>query len=70
MADTREESASRGRGHCGLYSTDNLQIGDTLYTGNAGLQFKPLPQFTQELFMRVTPKERHEAEVSHKGIDS
>ena len=70
MADTREEVQEAVAGDIiGLYDTGNLQIGDTLYTGNAGLQFKPLPQFTPELFMKVTPKNVMKQKSFHKGIE-
>ncbi|MCW6674539.1 peptide chain release factor 3 [Aerococcaceae bacterium NML160702] len=70
MADTREEVQEAVAGDIiGLYDTGNLQIGDTLYSGNKGLQFKPLPQFTPELFMKVTPKNVMKQKSFHKGIE-
>ena len=70
MADTREEVQEAVAGDIiGIYDTGNLQIGDTLYSGNQSLQFKPLPQFTPELFMRVTPKNVMKQKSFHKGIE-
>ena len=70
MADAREEVQTAIAGDIiGLYDTGNLQIGDTIYSGNKGLQFKPLPQFTPELFMRVTPKNVMKQKSFHKGIE-
>lgn len=47
----------------GLYDIGNFQIGDSIYTGKKDIKFEKLPQFTPELFMRVTAKECNEAEV-------
>jgi len=70
MADAREEVQDAIAGDIiGLYDTGNLQIGDTIYSGNKPLQFKPLPQFTPELFMRVTPKNVMKQKSFHKGIE-
>lgn len=70
MADSREEVQSAIAGDIiGLYDTGNLQIGDTIYSGNQAVQFKPLPQFTPELFMRVTPKNVMKQKSFHKGIE-
>ena len=38
----------------GLYDTGNYQIGDTITTSKEMYQFERLPQFTPELFVRVT----------------
>ncbi|MDO4432102.1 MAG: peptide chain release factor 3 [Aerococcaceae bacterium] len=70
MADTREEVQEAVAGDIiGLYDTGNLQIGDTLYSGARSLAFKPLPQFTPELFMKVTPKNVMKQKSFHKGIE-
>lgn len=70
MADSREEVQAAIAGDIiGLYDTGNLQIGDTIYSGNQAVQFKPLPQFTPELFMRVTPKNVMKQKSFHKGIE-
>lgn len=70
MADAREEVQEAVAGDIiGLYDTGNLQIGDTIYTGNQGLQFKPLPQFTPELFMKVAPKNVMKQKSFHKGME-
>lgn len=70
MADSREEVQSAIAGDIiGLYDTGNLQIGDTIYSGNQAVQFQPLPQFTPELFMRVTPKNVMKQKSFHKGME-
>lgn len=52
----------------GLYDTGNFQIGDTIYAGKQGVAFEPLPQFTPELFMKVTPKNVMKQKSFHKGM--
>ncbi|MBD3948620.1 peptide chain release factor 3 [Tuanshanicoccus lijuaniae] len=70
MADAREEVQEAVAGDIiGLYDTGNLQIGDTLYTNKAKVEFKPLPQFTPELFMKVSPKNVMKQKSFHKGIE-
>ena len=70
MADTREEVATAVAGDIiGLYDTGNLQIGDTLYAGRKARQFPPLPQFTPEIFMKVSPKNVMKQKSFHKGIE-
>ena len=70
MADTREEVAEAFAGDIiGLYDTGNLQIGDTIYAGKNKVKFKPLPQFTPEMFMRVSPKNVLKQKSFHKGIE-
>jgi peptide chain release factor 3 len=69
MADSRESVKSAVAGDIiGLYDTGNLQIGDTLYEGKNKVQFEALPQFTPELFMKVTPKNVMKQKSFYKGI--
>ncbi len=69
MADTRENVETAVAGDIiGLYDTGNYQIGDTVYTGKKKLQFEKLPQFTPELFVRVTAKNVMKQKSFHKGI--
>lgn len=53
----------------GLYDTGNYQIGDTLVAGNQKFHFKALPQFTPEIFMKVSPKNVMKQKHFHKGIE-
>ena len=69
MADMRENVENAVAGDIiGLYDTGNFQIGDTIYTGKKAIQFEKLPQFTPELFMRVTAKNVMKQKSFHKGI--
>ena len=69
MADSRESVKSAVAGDIiGLYDTGNLQIGDTIYEGKEALQYEALPQFTPELFMKVTPKNVMKQKSFYKGI--
>lgn len=69
MADSRETVSNAVAGDIvGLYDTGNFQIGDTIYSGKQKLEFEPLPQFTPELFMRVTPKNVMKQKSFHKGM--
>jgi peptide chain release factor 3 len=69
MADSRETVSNAVAGDIvGLYDTGNFQIGDTIYSGKQQLEFEPLPQFTPELFMRVTPKNVMKQKSFHKGM--
>ncbi|USK61004.1 peptide chain release factor 3 [Peribacillus asahii] len=52
----------------GLYDTGNYQIGDTITTSKDMYQFERLPQFTPELFVRVTAKNVMKQKHFHKGI--
>ena len=52
----------------GLYDTGNFRIGDTIYTGKKDVKFKKLPQFTPELFDKVTAKNVMKEKRFHKGI--
>ena len=52
----------------GLYDTGNYQIGDTITTRKDMFHFERLPQFTPELFVRVTAKNVMKQKHFHKGI--
>jgi peptide chain release factor 3 len=52
----------------GLYDTGTYQIGDTLTTGKNDFQFERLPQFTPELFVRVSAKNVMKQKSFYKGI--
>ena len=52
----------------GLYDTGNYQIGDTITSRKEIFQFERLPQFTPELFVRVTAKNVMKQKHFHKGI--
>lgn len=70
MADSREEVSHAYAGDIiGLYDTGNLQIGDTIFEGKPEVTFKPLPQFTPEMFMKVSPKNVLKQKSFHKGIE-
>ncbi len=69
MADSRETVETAVAGDIiGLYDTGNFQIGDTIFSGKKAVQFEKLPQFTPELFMRVTAKNVMKQKSFHKGI--
>ncbi|MGH2119357.1 peptide chain release factor 3, partial [Aerococcus sp. L_32] len=69
MADSRENVEKAVAGDIiGLYDTGNFQIGDTIYTGKKAVAFPPLPQFTPELFMKVSPKNVMKQKSFHKGM--
>jgi peptide chain release factor 3 len=70
MADTRKTVEHAVAGDIiGLYDTGNFQIGDTIYDGKKALQFEKLPQFTPELFVRVSAKNVMKQKSFHKGIN-
>ncbi|MDT6980259.1 peptide chain release factor 3 [Levilactobacillus zymae] len=70
MADTRENVETAVAGDIiGLYDTGNFQIGDAIYTGKKDIRFEKLPQFTPELFARVSAKNVMKQKSFHKGID-
>ncbi|KRL62586.1 peptide chain release factor 3 [Lentilactobacillus diolivorans DSM 14421] len=70
MANTRENVKTAVAGDIiGLYDTGNFQIGDTIYTGKQPVEFEKLPQFTPELFVRVSAKNVMKQKSFHKGID-
>ncbi|ALC91204.1 peptide chain release factor 3 [Bacillus sp. FJAT-18017] len=53
----------------GLYDTGTYQIGDTITTGKDQFQFERLPQFTPELFVRVSAKNVMKQKSFYKGIE-
>ncbi|MCQ2570513.1 MAG: peptide chain release factor 3, partial [Limosilactobacillus sp.] len=70
MADTRENVEKAVAGDIiGLYDTGNFQIGDSIYTGKDAIKFEKLPQFTPEMFMRVSAKNVMKQKSFHKGIN-
>lgn len=69
MADSREQVKTAVAGDIiGLYDTGNFQIGDTIFEGKEAVKFEALPQFTPELFMKVSPKNVMKQKSFHKGI--
>ena len=69
MADSREHATASVAGDIiGLYDTGNFQIGDSIYSGKAKVTFPELPQFTPEIFMKVSPKNVMKQKSFHKGI--
>lgn len=52
----------------GLYDTGTYQIGDTIVEGKKLFHFEKLPQFTPELFVKVSPKNVMKQKSFHKGI--
>ncbi|KRM95677.1 peptide chain release factor 3 [Loigolactobacillus rennini] len=69
MADSREAVKTAVAGDIvGLYDTGNFQIGDTIYTGKQPIEFPRLPQFTPELFVKVTAKNVMKQKSFHKGM--
>ncbi|MGV3464546.1 MAG: peptide chain release factor 3 [Heyndrickxia sp.] len=52
----------------GIYDTGTYQIGDTLSTGKGKLQYEKLPQFTPELFVKVSAKNVLKQKHFHKGV--
>ncbi|MCA1056676.1 peptide chain release factor 3 [Rossellomorea aquimaris] len=52
----------------GIYDTGTYQIGDTLIEGKKSFQYEKLPQFTPELFVRVTAKNVMKQKHFQKGI--
>ena len=70
MADDRSTVDEAVSGDIiGLYDTGTYQIGDTITTGKDQFQFERLPQFTPELFVRVTAKNVMKQKHFHKGIE-
>ena len=52
----------------GLYDTGNFQIGDSIYASKKKIVYPPLPEFTPELFVRVTAKNVMKQKSFHKGM--
>jgi peptide chain release factor 3 len=69
LADDRETVEEAVSGDIiGLYDTGTYQIGDTILEGKPVIHFDALPQFTPELFARVTAKNVMKQKQFHKGI--
>lgn len=70
MAEDRENVSTAVAGDIiGLYDTGTFQVGDTIYSGKRAIDFKDLPQFTPEIFMKVDPKNVMKQKSFHKGIE-
>lgn len=69
LADDRETVEQAVAGDIiGIHDTGNYQIGDTIVGGKSSFIFDALPQFTPELFVRVTAKNVMKSKHFHKGI--
>ena len=69
LADDRETVNEAYPGDIiGIYDTGNYQIGDTIIGGKEDFSFAPLPQFTPEMFVEVSPKNVMKSKQFHKGI--
>ncbi|MDO5741732.1 peptide chain release factor 3 [Vagococcus lutrae] len=69
MADSRETVENAVAGDIiGLYDTGNYQIGDTIFSGKLDVAYEELPQFTPEMFMKVTAKNVMKQKSFHKGM--
>lgn len=69
MADDRSTVDSAVSGDIiGIYDPGTYQIGDTLTAGKNNFQYERLPQFTPELFVKVTAKNVMKQKHFHKGI--
>ena len=69
MADDKETVDEAYAGDIiGLYDTGNYQIGDTIFNGKKR-DFVDLPQFTPELFMKVSAKNVMKQKHFYKGIE-
>ncbi|MGT2935924.1 peptide chain release factor 3 [Streptococcus castoreus] len=70
MADSRENVQSAVAGDIiGVYDTGTYQVGDTLTVGKNKFEFEPLPTFTPEIFMKVSPKNVMKQKSFHKGME-
>ena len=70
MADDRSTVNKAVSGDIiGLYDSGTYEIGDTLTSGKDSFYFEKLPQFTPELFVRVTAKNVLKQKHFHKGIE-
>lgn len=69
VADDRSTVNSAVSGDIiGLYDTGTYQIGDTIFEGKMNVKYEKLPQFTPELFVRVTAKNVMKQKSFHKGV--
>ncbi|CRH19124.1 MAG: peptide chain release factor 3 [Carnobacterium sp.] len=70
MAESRETVQHAVAGDIiGLYDTGNFQIGDTLFSGKMNVSYEKLPQFTPEMFMKVSAKNVMKQKSFHKGMN-
>lgn len=71
MADDKETVNHAVAGDIiGLYDTGNYQIGDTLVGGKQKFNFQDLPQFTPEIFMKVSAKNVMKQNISIRELNS
>ncbi|WP_210366259.1 peptide chain release factor 3 [Bacillus sp. REN3] len=69
MADDRSTVDEAVAGDIiGLYDSGTYQIGDTIVSGKEAYEYERLPQFTPELFVRVSAKNVMKQKHFHKGI--
>lgn len=69
LADDRETVDTAVAGDIiGLYDVGNYQIGDTVVGGKKAFNYEKLPQFTPEMFVKVTAKNVLKSKHFHKGI--
>lgn len=69
MADSTETVNDAYSGDIiGLYDTGTYQIGDTLCE-KGKIQYEALPQFTPEIFMKVSAKNVMKQKHFHKGVE-
>ena len=69
LADDRETVNTAVAGDIiGLYDSGTYQIGDTLTGGKKTFNFEKLPQFTPEIFMKVTAKNVMKGKQFQKGV--
>ena len=52
----------------GLYDTGTYQIGDTITSGKQLINYEKLPQFSPELFVKVSAKNVMKQKHFHKGV--
>lgn len=70
MADDRSTVNQAVSGDIiGIYDPGTYQIGDTITVGKENYHFESLPQFTPELFVRVTAKNVMKQKHFYKGIE-
>jgi len=69
LADDRETVDVAVAGDIiGLYDTGTYQIGDTVVGGKKTFNFEKLPQFTPEIFMKVSAKNVMKGKQFQKGV--
>ncbi len=70
MAESRENVENAVAGDIiGVYDTGTYQVGDSLTATKHLIEFEPLPTFTPELFMKVSPKNVMKQKSFHKGVE-